>query len=214
MSLIVTCGVIDKFIIFAIIPGLVSFLYTPIKGNIRINDYPILYYISTSLSICLFIIPFLILKKRSKRKPIEHQKIMDEAFKKYKKKRCKRFYLLIVLAILDNIIEMIMVFNFINKKKKKSNHWTFDIIIINFISYFLLKIKLYKHHYLCIIIIAILDISLNIFYYINCNDTFIYILIDYTNELVICFSFCLYNILWTKIIPLLLKYAFMKDFLA
>ena len=196
MGLIVTCGVIDKYIISAIIPGLVSFLYMPIKGNIKINDYPLLLCISSSLSLCLFIIPFLILKKRSKRKPIEHQKIMDEAFKKYKKKRCKRFVLLIILAILDIIIDIIFYF-YLNGKGKFS-HYTFDIIIINFISYYLLKIKLYKHHYLCIIIIAFLDITLNIIYYINCNDTFIYILIDYTNELNICFSICLIKYIMDK----------------
>ena len=188
MGSLLTCGVIDRYIIFGIIPAFAIFLYKIIVGNIRITKYPLLLCICSSLSICLSIIPFLILKKRSKRKPIEHQKIMGEAFKKYKTKRCKRFIYLIISTILDCIQTLLTCLYLL---EQYSNKWAFDVIILNLISYYLLNIKLYKHHYLCIFIIIISGISLNIVYFINFNDTFINVLIDYGKELALCFSFCI-----------------------
>ena len=137
----------------------------------------------------------MILQKRSKIKYIENQKIISETFKKYKKKRCQRFYFLLILAVLDLIQVMLFCFNY---SKKKIIHWAFDIIIMYFISYFLLKIKLYKHHYLCIIIFAISGITYNTYFFINYNGTFIYILIDYIKELDICFVYCLIKYIMEK----------------
>ena len=190
MGSFITCGIVDKYIIFSFIPPIFLFLYRMNLRTAKILEYPLLLCLISSLSMCLSIIPFLILKKRSKSHFGKDKNRMDEeAFNKFKKKRCQSFYFIIIVSILDYIHTMLTIFNY--SREESSNHWAFEIIIINLISYCLLKIKLYKHHYLCIIIITISGISLNVFDYLNYNDKFIYIIIEYTNKFIICLEYCL-----------------------
>ena len=190
MGSFITCGIVDKYIIFPFIPGIALFFYRIALRIAKILEYPLLICLISSLSMCLSIIPFLILKKRSKSHFGKDKNRMDEeAFNKFKKKRCQRFYFIIITSILDYIQTMLTSFDY--SRDKSTNHWAFEIIVINLISYCLLKIKLYKHHYLCIIIITISGISLNVIDYLNYNDKFIYIIIEYTNEFILCLGYCL-----------------------
>ena len=156
----VSCGRIDKNIIYPIIPALVLFLYKYALRNEIIETNPIIFLFS-SVSKCLSFIPFLIIKKRSKTK--YKKDFSDKIVQQYKKIRCQRFYLILLSTIFDYIQTILSQF-FV---KFDSNHWAFDILVINLVSFFLLKTKLYKHHYFCLIIIFISGIIINIIDYKN-----------------------------------------------
>ena len=183
MGSLVSCGTIDKNIIFPIIPALTLFLYLYAlrNGIIKIN---LIIFLCSSISKSLSFIPFLILKKRSKTNYAKD--FSDKLVKQYKKARCQRFYFILLSAILDYIQFMIASYT-----KFDSNRWAFDILVINFVSSLLLKIKLYKHHYFCLIIIIISSVLLNIVDYIREEVDLINIFLNYIKELSICLSCCI-----------------------
>ena len=183
MGSLVACGTINKNIIYPIITALTSFLYLYAlrNGIIKIN---LIIFLCSSISKSLSFIPFLILKKRSK---INYSKdFSDKLVKQYKKTRCQRFYFILLSSILDYI--QVMITSFITFD---SNHWAFDILVINFVSFLLLKTKLYKHHYFCLIIIFISGVLLNIIDYIQKKVDLIIIILNYIKELSICLGNCI-----------------------
>ncbi len=136
----------------------------------------------------LIFFPFLIMKKRSKTK--NKKDFSDKLVQQYKKIRCQRFYLILLSTIFDYIQTILSQF-FV---KFDSNHWAFDILVINLVSFFLLKTKLYKHHYFCLIIIFISGIIINIIdyrIYFSKNGSFINIILNYIKDLFFCFENCI-----------------------
>ena len=183
----VSCGRIDKNIIFPIIPVLILFFYKLALRNEIIETNPIIYLFS-SVSKCLSFIPFLITKKRSKTKYAKD--LSDKLVQQYKKIRCQRFYLILISTIFEYIQTILSQFYV----KFDSNHWAFDILVINFVSFLLLKAKLYRHHYFCLIIISISGIISNIFdyrIYFSKNRSFINIILNYIKDLLLCLGNCI-----------------------
>ena len=184
MGSLVSCGTIDKNIIFPIIPALTLFLYLYAlrNGIIKIN---LIIFLCSSISKSLSFIPFLILKKRSKTNYAKD--FSDKLVKQYKKARCQRFYFILLSSVLDYIRAMLSAYF----DEFDSNHWAFDILVINFVSFLLLKTKLYKHHYFCLIIIFISGVLLNIIDYIQKKVDLIIIILNYIKELSICLGNCI-----------------------
>ena len=197
MAPIIGCGKLEKNIFFPIIAGISTFIcriilsYTIFKDNN--NDY---YYflicLISSFSMCLSIIPLIILK-------IKHPNIYEEynyleenskMIKDYKSDRKKGFVLIIITSILD-FIETLL-------KAKTSfsnftNNWAVDILIISFLSKYFLKLEIHRHHILCIIIIIISGISFNIFdYYTKLNEIDLEtIFISFFREIIYCLKICI-----------------------
>ena len=183
MGSLVTCGTIDKNIIFPIIPAIDLFLFQLALKNGIIDPNPIK-FVCYSISKCLCFIPFLILKKRSK---TNYKKdFSDKLVKQYKKARCQRFYFILISTILDYIKTILSLFY----TELETNHWTFDIVVINLVSFLLLKTKLYKHHYFCLAIIFIFGVIGNINDFIEKID-FIIIIINHIKELLLCIGLCI-----------------------
>ena len=183
----VSCGRIDKNIIFPIIPALTLFFYKYALRNEIIETNPIIFLLS-SVSKCLSFIPFLITKKRSKTKYVKD--ISDKLVQQYKKIRCQRFYLILISTFLEYIQTILSQF-FV---KFDSNHWAFDILVINLVSFLLLKTKLYKHHYFCLIIIFICGIISNIIdyrIYFSQNRSIINIILNYIKDFLLCLENCI-----------------------
>ena len=183
MGSLVTCGTIDKNIIYPIISALTVFSnqYSLKEAEIEENPIQFLFY---SVSKCLSFIPFLIMKKRSKTK--YKKNLTDKLVKQYKTTRYKRFRLILISSILDFSQACLSVMF-----PKDNNHWAFDILVINFVSLLFLKTKLYKHHYCCLIIIIISGVFLNIWDYCRKEIDFIKIIMNYIKELLLSLQQCL-----------------------
>ena len=128
---------------------------------------------------CLAIIPLLILKYKSK-KLLKSKGYIE----KVKKLRIRKYIFIIIAGLIDNIQTMIFI---VFLYGKKYNFWIIDIIIISLLSYFILKTRLHRHHYLSIIMILIANILL---IYINLIDndlSYIHILTDFLFEVFVCF---------------------------
>ena len=184
MGSLMTCGTIDKNIIYPIIPALAVLLYQYASRNGIIDQNPIK-FLCYPVSKCLSFIPFLILKKKSKTN--YKKNLSDILVKQYKKARCQRFYFILLSSVLDYIRAMLSAYF----DEFDSNHWAFDILVINFVSFLLLKTKLYKHHYFCLIIIIISGLFFNILDFSRKKVDFIIIIINYIKELLFCSAQCI-----------------------
>ena len=70
--------------------------------------------------------------------------------------------------------------------------WIFDILFISIFSYLIFKIKLYIHHYISIIIIISVGISLDIYldhYIFNDKDYFLQMLFKFISEILLSLGF-------------------------
>ena len=173
MACIISCGKLDtKNIIFPITAIIVLIIqnYFVYKTKIfqNLGNQHFIKVIIKSLGKCLTIIPILIFKEEinySKEvNPIEENKennIKEYAtiFKEIAKIKNKNKYYIISLNIIINCLFDILG-SYINNKY--FSFWILDIIYIWIFSYFILKLILYRHHYLSIIIILILGVIINI----------------------------------------------------
>ena len=132
MGKLVSCGTIDKNIIFPLMGVILSYIViTIVKKEIIIDNYPLLFSLSSSFSMCLSFIPYLILQLRGKRGKNSINNLTNKTIKQYKKKRCQRFYFFIFLGLLD-FAEILVALKCISEEK--TIYWVFDIIIINVLS--------------------------------------------------------------------------------
>ena len=119
------------------------------------NLAPFIYNISISLGYSLSFILFIIYKIRNKRKnnKINQLLIRQNNINKISwKKKILWILLLSIIVFIDALSASFIFINFDNYL----NLWTFYIIFLSLFSYLILKIKLYKHHYISIIAITIL----------------------------------------------------------
>ena len=112
----------------------------------------------------LSFIPFIILKIRSKKPNIKssvdiHPNGIEYIYIDTKKEMIRYKYLYIFLSSLLNFFSVSIQ---IKNMDLKVNSWIYDIIFYSIFYYLIFKIKLYKHHYLCIIIIIIIGFILDL----------------------------------------------------
>ena len=175
-------GKIDKKYFIPIFDGIIMIIYQLFmkffpKTHITEKN-PFIENIYFSVGEIFAFIPYLILYNRSKNKVILDDNINDTLKESklnvlliyedtIKKRRLKKYRdnLLISIAgfletLLYNLFTMKCVYNL----------WFFEIIIISFFSYILFKNKLYKHHYISMIIIIILGFGLNVIEYFKSGN--------------------------------------------
>jgi hypothetical protein len=112
----------------------------------------------------LSFIPFIILKIRSKKPNIKssvdiHPNGIEYIYIDTKKEMIRYKYLYILLSSLLDFFSVIIQ---AKTAGLKVNSWIYDIIFYSIFYYLIFKIKLYKHHYLCIIIIIIVGLILDL----------------------------------------------------
>ena len=166
-------GKVDKNIIpiivgcvFCILSRLV-FLF---PGDSKLLDHAIISNILVSISYFFTIIPFLILKYRTNNKhkieSIKNNDLEDMEDKDMEDKPTitqkditKGKWLYIFLYNFIDFVQGIIIMYVIGLK---SNYWILNIFITSIFYYLIFKIKLYKHHYLSMILIIVIGIILDL----------------------------------------------------
>lgn len=134
------------------------------------NLHPILYCLIYSLGLSLSFILLLIYKKRNKNKSrinseeIEQKHPNAPTNNKEQEKgiSAKNKFLMILFVSSIDYIAMFLSSYFWITDKNYINTWPVNIIFMTLFSYWILKTKLYKHHYLAIATIIIFGIIYNI----------------------------------------------------
>ena len=137
------------------------------ESNAQINKHPIILGLATGLGMFLSLIPYIILKKRSKSKNKNKNKIIgkksliynDPDYVYNKKKRYIKYSLILLSSVLDYFQKIL---SFLFTGNVNNNIWIFNILFLSLFSYLILKEKLYSYHYLSLIIIIVLGIIINI----------------------------------------------------
>ena len=190
MVFIISCGAIDKNIIFPIIAIICTILLYILNQKLdsSLIKYHTIYNIAISFSKSLTLFLHLIQKKKSK-------KLFKN--KNYKKKERKIYkYLLILIAALIDYGVNFLVEDF----SSGLDLWPLNVIIMSIFSYYILKIKLYKHQYLSMIIIIIIGIILIIAEFFTFQLKYYFIILDFFKEIM--------SSLWIALIKYLMKIKF------
>ena len=199
------------------------------------NEHPIVYNMTYSLGLCLNFILLIILKIRNKsakkmyiEKENEKEKFNEKSTIKVlllenddqksftmntydkvhtiqtKQKNIKKYFWILLISFIDYIAYTFFCLFRINVDNYL-NTWGVTIGFMSLFSYKILQIKLFRHHYLCIIIIIIEGISYNIiahkFYKENITEYYPYYL-----------SFLLTEILFS-LVNVLDKYLIYKKYI-
>ena len=195
MKFCLDVGIVDKNILYMIIGGLIRFLTNYFLDQellSNILNHSLVMNFASSLGLMLSFIPFIIYKIRNKEfkcfdKNIKNNNLvynnLFEAiiYGKYKWILLSSFIDFIQTIVIDNFCALCRV-----------NMWIFDILFISIFSYLIFKIKLYMHHYISIIIIISVGISLDIYldhYIFNDKDYFLQMLFKFISEILLSLGF-------------------------
>ena len=154
----ISLGKIDKTLIVILIGSLVCFLNRLLNYvDSALYKNQILTNICISLSRFLAVIPFIILKFKTKRTVHNEIYTKNEIMIKHTnndiKSIVKNKWLFIMLSSMICFIQIgLMSFSI----KIKTNSWILDILFASVFYYLIFKINLYRHHYLCIILIILI----------------------------------------------------------
>ena len=172
MKLFITIGDLDKNILYPIIGGIFKFILNIVLVKEDFSNHPLVTSIGSSLGMSLSFFLLLIYKCRTKSSNINKDKKSNNKKKQesplqikyeynnlYKIIREDKFKYILISSIID-FVTTILIFKYCISIK--INIWIFDILFISLFSYLILKKKIYKHHYLSIIIIIITGFSLDI----------------------------------------------------
>ena len=161
-------GKVDKNIISIIVGCIFCFfsrLLFRFPGDSDLFDHNIITNLLVSISYFFTIIPFLILKYRSKNKhkleSIKNNDLEDmEDIPTITQKDITKGKLLYIF--LYNFIDFVQGIIIMYSIELKSNYWILNIFIASVFYYLIFKIKLYKHHYLSMILIIVIGIILDL----------------------------------------------------
>ena len=167
---IISFGNINKKILFAIFGGIFKLLsdllikFLRKSKKIEIREHPFILGINAGLGYCISFIPFLIFKRNydylnQKNFDIDEKLIYNETNDYFLEKREKKFRPWLIIAFCD-FFQKLLSFIYISLY----NFWMFDILFILIFSHFILKVKLYKHHFISLMLIIIFGIIINIIY--------------------------------------------------
>ena len=162
----ISLGKIDK----NLIPLFIGCIFCLLNRFINQYDNTLLFenIVLTNLFIyladCLVIIPFIILKIRSKKvNKIYRGDINDNnlkyIYRNLKKEIIKGKAKYIILFGVIFFVESLM---FVLTFKIKTNSWIFYILLSSLFYYLIFKVKLYKHHYISIILIIIIGLIIDL----------------------------------------------------
>ena len=128
------------------------------------KQHPIIITINYASGLCLSFIFFLIYKIYNKRKKISKiflfEKIMYKSTSNKKITNKEKFLWILLGSVIDFIANVIYAYNWLDDENDDYLlYYSTNIIFLALFSYLLLKMKLYKHHYLSVGIIIIIGIA-------------------------------------------------------
>ena len=190
MSRLISLGEINKNIIYPILGGLSKLIaeFIIYKSQAEISKHPLILGFSAGFGMFLSIIPYIILKIYSR--PIREEKTLkgekliynDPNKVYYRKIRLKKYFFIFLSSFLD-FLQKILVFLFTSNIN--NIFWIFNILFLSLFSRCILNAKLYKYHYLSLIIIIVLGIIINIIKLYDSNsDEIIYIFLSLFIEVI------------------------------
>ena len=198
-------GTISKKFIFIIIQIIVNFGLMAIKRQSQFfqetNRHPIVYCITYSLGLCLSFILLLIYKKRNKKiihSDVEQNNLITAPIqqKVVSISIIEKFLLFSLVAGLD-YLSMAISALFWTNKAKYINDWPIIIIFMALFSYLILKVKLYRHHYVSMFTIIILGMLYNILMEVfdpeNMKKNYEFFIAFFCTEIINAFIFFLYK---------------------
>lgn len=155
----ISLGDINKYLFFPFVGGMVTLLFNLIIKKIdkEFIKHPLIRGVNSGMGMSLSIIPFLIIKIRTKSLNKEISKnllVLENKKKEEKNKLIKgKYILLLICGFLDFLQKSL---SFIIIHDSENNVWIFDLIFFTFFSWFLLNEKFYKHQYLSLLIMVII----------------------------------------------------------
>ena len=165
----ISLGKIDRTLIVIIVGCIFCFLNRYLNQiDSELNKNPIINNIVISPSRFLTIIPFIILKMRSKRlfnsneiesTPSQDTQGIELIYNETKKSYNKGKWGLILLS---GIIYLLNTAFFSLSLEIKTNAWIWFILFASIFYYLIFKVKLYKHHYLTIILIILFGLIIDL----------------------------------------------------
>ena len=171
--MILRLGTINKNIFSIILGGVFAFSSGLLLDfESMIFQHPILINIFISAGKIFALIPFVILKIRVKKNKISNENNGSINIKKFihktqMKELIKGKWIYILLSSLTSFIQSILL---LYTLEIKTNFWIVEIVFTSLFYYLILKVKLYKHHYLSIIIIVSTGIILDLVFKNLQND--------------------------------------------
>ena len=165
MSLI-SLGTIDKTLIVIIVGCIFCFLNRLLNQyDSPLYQYPVLTSICISLSRFLTVVPFIILKIKTYQMRKESEMINKKnkqiklIYNNKEENTSKGKWKFIALSALTFLIQL---FFFVYSFEVKTNSWISYILIASVFYYLFFKVKLYKHHYLSIVLIILIGLIIDL----------------------------------------------------
>ena len=210
---IITCGKVDKKIILIIIGGLVYCLQLFIETNSKIfgneeNKFPIIYTMMYSICLCLsfsLLLLFRVFNKRKKKKItsalVENKEndILDINDTNTTKRisRKEKFLWILLVSVVDFTAYLFSSIFWLPNENYVDTLQT-NMIFMSIFSCFILKKKLYKHHYLCISVIIIRSIAYTVIFKVlyrdpNRQKNFIPFTISFITEIGFSLTYVMYK---------------------
>ena len=190
MKFFLGIGDLDKNIIFMLIGGFFRFFVNLfLDQNIlsSILNHSLVMNLSTSLGLMLSFIPMIIYKVRNKEinccaKNVKYDLVYNNLYEAliYGK------YKWILLSSVIDFIQTTVIQQF--SMYCRINMWIFDILFISIFSFIIFKIKLYLHHYISVLLIIFVGISLDIYlklYYFNDAHYVVQMLFKFISEIIL-----------------------------
>ena len=172
---LLSIGKLDKNIIFPIAGGIIKFILSILLDidKLTLSSHPLIFSICSSMGMCLSYFLFIIYKyKNENQKNINKKNNEENNFNRKKSLAIKleyndqlrditynKFKYIIFTSLLDFILTILAACFY---SGTEVNLWIFDILFICLFSYFIFKIKIYKHHIISIILIIFTGIILDI----------------------------------------------------
>ena len=170
---IISLGKINKYLFLilvgAVLLGSLTFLEGLTKFFAEVNYHPIIYSMTYSIGLSLSFIWLIIYKIRTKRRnikehilPKENKDEVANAHFHQKQITNKEKFLWILLASSINYFAYVFFCIYWVNYFNCLNSWGITLICMSLFSSLILKIKLYKHHYLGIIVVVVLGFTYNL----------------------------------------------------
>ena len=171
----INCGKINKYAFLILIEAGLNIGLNLVIMESKSSYYPIIFpgiaQIVMSLGSVLSFILIIIYKIRNKRKNNTINMLLVRKDTTNERSWKKKILWLLLVPLFNSIF--IFIDGFIaNNGVSFLNIYAFYFIYLSLFSNLLLKIKLYKHHYVCIIIIIILDLVNNMIYKVSIIQPF------------------------------------------
>ena len=158
------------------------------------KQHPVIITINYAFGLCLSFIFFIIYKACNKRNKNTNIYLLDKMLNKANSsgKISKKEKILWILlgSVLDFFAKLIFSYNWV-KKDDYLCYWQSNILLMSLFSYLLLKTKLYKHHYLSIILLAVFGITHN---FIADHFTLVSLKKNYIGHIINFFAESIFNI--------------------